>query len=302
MTINAPLDLRLDITKLTTCIPGNDGEVSITPSGGSGTYTYSIAPAGPTITGTTITGLSDGVNYIVTVNDGTCSATENITLTAPTPVSFTATPTPVTCLGDTDGIITVTNVTGDPTFTYTLNTVPPTVPVVQTTNIFTLLAAGDYDITVNSSRNCPVPQRVTVGAPSGVTGTATLGAISCTNNSLNTISVQIIPSGGNGGPYTFSSDDVNYQPSDTFNVGLLTSSQTIRYYIKDSKGCKGQFDVVIPSYTPLSYTTSVIPIDCTTNQETITINPANGNIATRWCLHVSNFASRRSKYRRGKFS
>ncbi len=61
-----------------TCLGLNDGTATASASGGTGSYTYAWSNGGSTMT---ITGLAPG-NYVVTVNDGSTSATANVDVLA----------------------------------------------------------------------------------------------------------------------------------------------------------------------------------------------------------------------------
>ncbi len=71
-----------------TCNGGTDGTATVSPTGGTGSYTYSWAPFGGT--GATASGLAAGT-YTVTIKDGNlCQTTKTFTLTEPSAVSLTA--------------------------------------------------------------------------------------------------------------------------------------------------------------------------------------------------------------------
>jgi predicted secreted protein len=99
-TIIEPNPIIATVSKTdVTCIGSNNGSVSLSVTGGTGTYTYSWAPLSGT--GSTISGLSAGT-YAVTITDASsCSITENITISQPDNlVSLsTLTPTSVTVSG-----------------------------------------------------------------------------------------------------------------------------------------------------------------------------------------------------------
>nr|WP_314707222.1 autotransporter domain-containing protein [uncultured Comamonas sp.] len=92
----------------------NDGQATVTPSGGAGGYTYSWSPSGGT--GATASGLSAG-NYTVTIEDAnTCQITRNFTIdeppAAPAP-AITANPafSTIAAGGNTSFSVTATNAT-----------------------------------------------------------------------------------------------------------------------------------------------------------------------------------------------
>jgi hypothetical protein len=74
------VSLTTTATTSVTCFGAATGAATVTPSGGSGTYTVTWMPG--SLTGTVQTGLSANV-YTVTATDGTCTATQNVTISQP---------------------------------------------------------------------------------------------------------------------------------------------------------------------------------------------------------------------------
>ncbi len=69
VTIYAPLDFTPTITALPTCAD-NDGVITVTQSGGSGTYSYAISPSPASISlaGNVFSGVPSGT-YTITITD-----------------------------------------------------------------------------------------------------------------------------------------------------------------------------------------------------------------------------------------
>ncbi len=85
----------------------NDGQATVTPSGGAGGYTYSWSPSGGT--GATASGLSAG-NYTVTIEDAnTCQISRNFTIEEPLAApAITASPAAHTVYAGGNAIFAVT--------------------------------------------------------------------------------------------------------------------------------------------------------------------------------------------------
>ncbi|MBE7640246.1 PKD domain-containing protein, partial [Salegentibacter sp. BLCTC] len=102
------------------CNEENTGSINITPSGGSGSYTYSWTGPNFSSSSQNISGLNEG-SYEVTITDNSnnsCSITEIITLSKPeTPAQPQASISQQPTCEDTTGTISVTTVQG---ITYTL--------------------------------------------------------------------------------------------------------------------------------------------------------------------------------------
>ncbi|MES2764059.1 MAG: SprB repeat-containing protein, partial [Bacteroidota bacterium] len=90
------------------CAGTSTGSITVTPSGGTPSYTYSWSPGGQTTS--SVTGLPAG-NYSVNVTDANgCIKTSTYTIVQPLPIVITFTQTNVSCFNGADGtaIATVT--------------------------------------------------------------------------------------------------------------------------------------------------------------------------------------------------
>lgn len=101
------------------CKGDNNGSATAAPTGGVAPYSYLWSDAGGSTTATAV-GLSPGT-YTVTVTDNTtCTGTQSVTITEPATLlsaSITVNST-VTCIGNTDGIITANGIGGNSPYTY----------------------------------------------------------------------------------------------------------------------------------------------------------------------------------------
>lgn len=147
-------------------------------------------------------------------------------------VNVTATTTNPSAPGASNGSITA-SATGGSGFTYSMNG-----GAFQASGTFSNLAAGSYSITAKSSAGCTGSATFTLTAPNpcaGVTITVTGTSTNpTTGGGINGI-IAATAAGGTG-PYTYSIDGVNYQPSGTFN-NLGAGNHTIT--AKDANNCTG---------------------------------------------------------------
>jgi SprB repeat/Secretion system C-terminal sorting domain len=150
------------------CFGASTGAINLTPSGGTGPYTFSwTGPNSFSAITEDISGLVAGI-YSVTITDSkNCSITKNATITQPSVglALGTCSKTDVSCSGG-DGSVTagaVSNAVG--TVHYSWKNSSNT--VVGTTSSVSSLSAGTYTLTVTddcSSKTCTV----TVGAPPAI--------------------------------------------------------------------------------------------------------------------------------------
>ena len=159
-TVNEPLPLSLPTTKTPATCGNQDGSATVTPSGGTGSYTYSWNTT-PVQTTATASNLPSG-SYIVTVTDANgCQDTAQVTvvdLGAPT-VSITFSED-VSCNGLSDGSAFAQGQGGTGTLNYSWSTSP-----AQTTDSAVGLTAGTYTVLVSDSAGCVDSATVTITEP-----------------------------------------------------------------------------------------------------------------------------------------
>lgn len=211
---------------------GNDGEIDITVTGGSGSYEYSI-DGGTTFQSTGVfTGLSAGT-YDVVVNDisSGCSSTDAITITgSATSLTVTTVEGIETCSGN-DGSIDITASGGSGSYEYSIDGGV----TFQTSPIFTGLTGGTYTVVVNDlsvacsgSSTSVVNVSTTLSLSSNSTDPTCVGAD-------GTITITI-PSGS--GSYEFSIDGGATFQSAGFFSGL--SGGTYNVVVNDlTTACSG---------------------------------------------------------------
>lgn len=230
------------------CHGDNNGEVTVTATGGTvvTTYSYSILELPGNTTGATsgiFTGLTAGSYTFVVRDANNCSVTTStITLIDPPSIIATAVLTsPVVCFGESNGVITVTATGGTltgPTYTYTISPGGAT----NTTGVFNGLAAGTYVVNVTDNNTCVRSSNsVTVTQPSALTAFASVtsnyhGAkISCPG--ANDAVITVTANGGNGG-YGYVLVEAPTNTSGNTNgiyTGVGPGNYTVR--VTDSQNC-----------------------------------------------------------------
>ncbi|WP_250437317.1 T9SS type B sorting domain-containing protein [Hanstruepera flava] len=237
------LDVVANETSNVSC-DNNIGTITAIASGGWGQYEYELTGAATVAYSPngTFTNLSAGT-YTVNVRDASgCIASDTVTLTEPTPITATFTPntTQLSCFGDQNATITVTNVTGGQgaNYTYTLNTILPTPSSSgpQTSNVFSDLGAGTYSVTINDGYNCTMTSvDIVIAQPTAIQANL---VVQTTQTCLNQTTLTLSATGGTG-PYTYSDDSSfatvlgSFTSSTTFPVPVGTYS----FYVRDNNGC-----------------------------------------------------------------
>src|SRR5207253_3246373 len=127
---------------------GSVGSVTITGSGGTPVYTYSVDGLS---SANIVNPLTSGT-HTATVKDAnscTLTLTYNVGNTG-SPVSGVGSQTNVSCFGGTNGGVTITTAGGTPGYSYTIT---PT-GVTSGSGVFTSLTAGAYTVNVKDAAGC----------------------------------------------------------------------------------------------------------------------------------------------------
>ncbi|WP_264552905.1 T9SS type B sorting domain-containing protein [Flavobacterium sp. N2038] len=286
--IDAPLLLVPEIVTQPDCSTSN-GEILLKPSGGSGSYSYTIFPMDPSIViaGNSITGLKYGT-YTVTMTDNTnigCSTTADFTLKEATPVTFDAVVTHPLCKGDANGTITVNLLPGndEPVYTYVISSATATpLPggIVQNDNIFSNIPDGKYTITVTSGKKCFASKDYDVTQPTLDLGAdVTFKDFGCTTGSTPDQAVVTVKGKGGTGTYLYNFDGGSiYTSTNTILISANEAPKTVTYYVIDENGCKFSGTQVINAFTPLTdikFAITTAPT-CPAKESTITLTVEGG--------------------------
>ncbi|MCK7590692.1 T9SS type B sorting domain-containing protein [Subsaxibacter sp. CAU 1640] len=237
------LVLAASETSNVTC-DNNLGTISAIAIGGWGSYEYELTGAATVAYSSngTFTDLSAG-NYTVNVRDAqNCIASVNVTLSVPNPITamFTPNTTLLSCFGDQDASIIVTNVSGGQggNYTYTLNSILPTPSSSgpQTSNVFNGLGEGTYNVTITDGYNCEMTSTdIVITQPTPIQANL---VVTTTPTCLTQATLTLSASGGTGN-YTYSNNS-NFSPvlgTFTSSVTFSVPAGTYEYYVRDANGC-----------------------------------------------------------------
>jgi gliding motility-associated-like protein len=151
-------------------------------------------------------------------------------------------------------------------YQYSLNGGP-----LQSGNVFSGLAAGNYSIRVVDVNGCNASFSVTVNPGTPLNATVTKTNVSCNGAADGTITVNI----SNGtAPYQYSLDNATWQTSNNF-TGLIPGTYTV--YYRDNNACSNSQSVIITQPAVLSETlTSQQPRCFGYNDGSITVALSGG--------------------------
>lgn len=274
-----------------TCVAPNSGSISATATGGwPGGYEYQLSgPINVTYSPNSVfTNLTAG-DYTLNVRDTMgCIDTKLVTLSNPTLIAFTATPSTLllTCNGDTSASITVGAPTGGQgsNYLYTLNRTSVT-PVIssgpQISNVFTDLGAGTYTITVTDGWGCgTTSSTITIGEPIVIVASL----VKASTQTCNTQATLTLSVSGGTAPYSYSSSS-NFAGS----IAMLGSTVTFpvnvgtyHYYVRDVKGCASivSNDITIDPLPVLKVDVNIVnsKVNCKGDATGVIIATATGGL------------------------
>ncbi|REK48474.1 MAG: T9SS C-terminal target domain-containing protein, partial [Bacteroidetes bacterium] len=227
-TITQPSQLTLSasVASNVSCFGGNDGAVTLTPSGGTAPHSYNS---------TATSGLTAGTyNYQVTDANG-CTAIASASITQPSQLTLSASVTSnVSCNGGNNGAVTLTASGGTPSYTYNSTATSG-------------LTAGTYSYQVTDANGCTATASANITQPSQIMISSNVTHVTC--NGRNDGVVVISATGGTGaltGTGTFS----NLAPSD------------YTYTVTDANQCSRSVLVTVLQPSVLSVTATHTNVLC----------------------------------------
>ncbi|PWA08066.1 T9SS type A sorting domain-containing protein [Flavobacterium laiguense] len=227
------------------CSQSKDGKITLTATGGTTPYTYSIGNG--YVASNIFNNLSAGY-YTVNVKDALgCLYTMVATIVEPTILSMTASTTNSTTSADNDGTITLNATGGVAPYTYAITDSGFPINSFQTSNIFTGLKAGSYDVEVRDAVGCIYLQTniTIVNKSNSLVATTAVTPTTCLNPT-GTITVSV---SGGVVPYQYSVDNgINFVPSNVFS-GLTPGTYSIK--VRDAENnITSIFAVITPINAP----------------------------------------------------
>lgn len=253
------------------CKLGTTGTATVTPTGGSGSYSYLWSAASQTTQ--VATGLAAG-SYTVNVYDNNgCAtpATATVTITEPTlalSVTITAT-TDVICKDTASGIATALGLGGSGNYNYVWS------PGGQTTATAVGLADGTYTVTVTDKNGCvdQVTETATINEPVLALSSSITAQTNVDCNGNSTGDATVTATGGSGSySYLWS----NYQTTATA-TGLAAGTYSVT--VSDNNGCVATVTETVTITEPITLTATA-SVTSNYNGGDISCNGASDGDAT----------------------
>lgn len=225
------LSLLLDSIVDETCTASN-GIISLSAQGGSPNYQYSI-DGGPFQMASIFNGLAAG-SYTLTVKDvNDCTDQISVSLNDQSgPIPYIDTLFNIPCFSGSNGEVLIGVNNGAPGFQYALNN-----GVLQTSNIFNTISAGNHSITVTDDNGCTGLVNFTLTEPSQLSFNVSHQDALCFDDCSGKIFLDV---SGSNPPYNYSINGLFYSqiPFMQFDTIVnVCSGNNINIIVKDSLDC-----------------------------------------------------------------
>jgi gliding motility-associated-like protein len=253
-----------------TCANACNGVASITPSGGTAPFNYTIAGNAigtPAITTPGATATATALcadTYTITVTDGNgCTASTTITIVDPSAVTIGVTSIAnALCFQSCNGSATMNANGGNNVFSYSINpTTNGTCNVTQAGNVFSGLWAGSYTVTVQDGNACSSSTVISITEPNQlIIDTVSVSDVSCNSGCDGVVTMNFV--GGTPGVTYAISPNVPCVAAQAV-PGTFTNLGANLYLVTgtDANGCTATRNVLVtqPNVLTLSITGGTNP-------------------------------------------
>lgn len=220
------------------------GSITFSIEGGLEPYTYSIDNVNQP--DSVFNNLSSGLYSFVIFDANNCFIDTSITISEVNSLEVNVGIITPTCFGDDNGQLSIVVNGGTSPFTYTLNDT-----IIQNTQTFSNLIAGDYSILVEDFNNCSFDTLVSISQPNEITVSLdNIDSTSCFG--FNDGRIFTTANGGQQGGYTYfwlydgSPFLVDNDDIDALNAGVYTLE------VSDNSSCSSdQYDFEVSQPNPL---------------------------------------------------
>lgn len=268
--ITSPPAITLTLTRTNVvCFNACNGSATAQATGGTGAITFTWTGPPPFTTSNTavISNLCPGTYTVNAKDANNCTVTQTISITQPPALTLTITKTDNTCFSSCAGSATavVSGGNGAPyVFAWTSATVTG-----ANTAFASGMCAGNYTCAVTDASACPISSVITITQPTSITPNVTSASVTC--NAACNGSINAAPTGGTGGPYTFtlvtptSATLVGAPPYTNLCAGVYTLS------VRDASSCVVSQTINITQPNPLVPSITANTVTC--------FNACNGSLA-----------------------
>ncbi|PZF73214.1 hypothetical protein DN068_10110 [Taibaiella soli] len=228
------------------------GQVTVTATGATPPYSYA-ADGNAFQSSGVLTNMLAGTHIIHIKDNNGCTKDSTVTITQPDPVFISAILKMPTCEGYPDGAISVAGVGGTAPYQYAIGT-----GSFGNSGYFPGLVEGTYVMHIKDAHSCTHDTSVTlVGYPHIIYDDVIVKGVSCFGDKDGSITFNM---GGGNPPFTFEVIGITIPANGNVFENLKTGTYNIE--ITDSKGCKKDTSILVPTPDLLVLTPQITPNDC----------------------------------------
>lgn len=273
VTVVEPTVLTASVSVVNTaCYGYQDGVITIVGSGGTPGYTYGIGDDEEFQSTGSFGNLEAGTFPLIVEDANGCIYTISASISQPTIIVLSATPTNSTCGNSNGGMLVTASGGSGSGYTYSIN------GGSFGSGSFSGLPAATYVVTAMDGTGCTSVKNVTIfdsNGPSILSSTNT--NVSCNGGNDGTITVGTV-SGGTG-VLQYSLDGITYQTSPVF-TGLPAGTYNV--IVKDAVGCIGSVSITLTQPSAFVMTANIVNASCygsSTGAATLLVGGGAGTLA-----------------------
>lgn len=289
-TVEEPDTLTFDTTIVhVACYGGSTGSIMVTVNGGNGGFIYEWQNESGTVISTNneIVDVPAG-EYALFVEDAKgCILTETFTVNEPSPFTFNAEITEITCNGAMDGTITLFPGGGNPGFDFTWSADNG---FASTDQNIVGLDAGFYTVNVLDNAGCTYDTSMAIVDPPILVVDSTVTPVTCAGDMDGSIELSV--SGGVPdymfnwtGPDGFTSTD-----EDVFNL----NGGSYDLILEDDQGCVVNLNFTVEEPEIISFDATITNVACggaSSGAISVIVNGGNGGFIYEWKDEIGTIIS-----------
>lgn len=298
-TIASPVEASVRLTKDLDCnVTNPNAVIEVTISNGYPDYSYRVSTNGSAYTGlyipvgvgqtvfthTTTTGAAAAVYKFEILDRNNCRTEVTQNIAAKVLPDFNTVVEHVKCKGASTGSITVTGIPANGVYEYKIGT-----NAYQTSNVFSGLGFGTYQVTIKDAKNCETTKSVTVNEPAiALSASASATELKCgVNNAAQTSTITVTAQDGT--PFAGANKyKYYYNGSTTFvysNTYTTSASGSVSIIVEDANGCTVTTSATVNTLTPptaLAFSAPAITCETTKLRTDLLVTVTGGKLPLKY--------------------
>ncbi len=247
-----PLVAALSVTQIT-CNGQNNGSITVSTTGGTGTVTYVWTPGGQTTP--TISSLSAGTYSVVATDANGCTATTAATIVNPGLLTSVSVVTNPTCNTGTGTVSLVVN-GGTQPYSYAWSGA-----LAGAGQSATNVAPGNYNVTITDAHGCTVVDSARVLAPAPIYISGIISNVSCHGNADGSV-ITTVYGGTQPYAYQWHFDSLAGAPGPITKDWLQLSGGEYYLAVSDANNCSASFHATIREADSLKLNLTAVNVTC----------------------------------------